>query len=86
MTLCLLICTGQRSQLIKFHQTFTLFPKRRLRTLLCQTATRVPSENGPHRTLGHRGSRNPPVQGWDGDSEVTGHIARWYSAREKLFG
>jgi len=46
----------------------------------------VPSENGPYRTLGHRGSRNPPVQGWDGDSEVTGHIARRYSAREKLFG
>jgi hypothetical protein len=25
--------------------------------------------------LGHGGSRNPPVQGWDGNAEVTGDIA-----------
>ena len=46
----------------------------------------VLAENGPDHTLGHRGCGNPPIQGWDGDSEVTGHIARRYSAREKLLG
>jgi hypothetical protein len=28
------------------------------------------------RTLGNRGSLNPPVQGWHGNSEITGYIAR----------
>jgi hypothetical protein len=42
----------------------------------------VPSENGPYRTLGQGGSRNPPVQGWHGNAEVAGHIAGRYSARK----
>ncbi len=46
----------------------------------------VPSENGPDRTLGHRGCRNPPIEGWDGEAEVAGHVARRYSAREQLLG
>lgn len=46
----------------------------------------VPPENGPYRTLGHRGSRNPPIQGGDGDPEVAGHVARRHAACEQLFG
>jgi hypothetical protein len=46
----------------------------------------VPSENGPYRTLGHGGGRNPPVESWYGDAEVACHIARRYSACEQLLG
>ena len=36
----------------------------------------VVSENGQYSTLSRGGGGNPPVERWDGDVEVQGHISR----------